>query len=220
MPSSNLHKKGEHVFNDIAGASKTVLQSALASSATKHFIAGGVVTLGSLSRTTKYLNRLRNDPILKEALTIVSPATGASDDPNSTTFGRAKLKLEKTLSKGVLTAAKLAWQKQHRPDSSFHDYEAIVTNIQQLKTLKRLARSDFDALIAAGHDAVAEKDALEEKVSGTEVAYRRSTIENMKQHRASLRLVCHSMVESFFDELETSFEQRVAATRADPDRED
>jgi hypothetical protein len=212
-PGWNPHKKGEHVFNDIAGSLENALTAALATEkahsltlSTRH----GNLELFDFPQTRSALDRFRNDHILVDARTIVAPASGMHDDINSRTYSAAKLKLEGALSEIVVDTAALLWKKKPRSNSSFLEFEAIVSGLKNASSLKADANSALDALIDSAEDPHAEASALAERISDTELARRRIVITSMKQHRPALKQAGHLLIARFIEELDGVLEARIS----------
>src|SRR5579872_2866019 len=105
-PLPNLHKKGEHVFNDIAGSVQNAFETALSLNRAGSLILTGQfgpLQLSDLGSTSAGIQQLNQDEILAEARTIVSPATGAINDRNSQLYSQAKKNFEEHLSDIVVS---------------------------------------------------------------------------------------------------------------------
>jgi hypothetical protein len=213
-PGLNPHKKGEHVFNDIAGSVENALLLAIRTDRGNSLVLTnrfGQMVLSQFPQTSSAVDRIRRDPVLIQARTVVAPPTGIDSDANSRVYGDARLKLERILSDAVIATADLIWKKKPRSNSTFHDFESIVTGIRSASFLKADANSAIDALVDSAHDAQAEASALAEKVSDTELAQRRAAIAAMKQHRPTLKQAGHALVQTFLSELERVLERRIGS---------
>jgi hypothetical protein len=73
------------------------------------------------------------------------------------------------------------------------------------------ATSALDALIDSAHDPQAEASALSERVSDAELARRQTAITAVKQHLPSLKQAGHSLIRTFFWELERVLDRRIAS---------
>ena len=146
----NFHKKGEHVFNDIAGSLENAFIAALGNTNANSLVLMeqfGPLNLYDFPRTSRGIDRFNQDPILTQARTIVAPATGLIDDSNSRNYGDAKRRLEQVLLDAVEGTADLMWRRRPHPDSSFHAFELTVAgfgNIPGVKNVRRLGDRGAD----------------------------------------------------------------------------
>jgi hypothetical protein len=213
-PGLNPHKKGEHVFNDLSGSLDNALSNALRADSVKTVALVGrfsELRLADLPNTTSCLNRIRQDRILTQARTVVAPATGLHDDPNSKIYGIAKKKLEDTFSAIIVATGALIWKKKPSHSSSFHEFESIIATLKSLGALKVEANEAINKLVDSGYDPIAEASALAEAVGPAELARRRSAITSMKQHWPILKQNGYSIVTSLCDEVERVLEARIGS---------
>ncbi len=213
-PGWNPHKKGEHVFNDIAGSLENAFLSALTPEQGHSLLLVGrygSLRVHDVPQTITLLKVLQQDRILLEARTVVAPASGVHDDPNSRIYSEAKLKLERALSEIVVSTAALLWKKKPRPNSSFHEFESIVAGVRNSIVLRTDANAAIDTLIDSAHDPQAEASALSERISDSSLAARQAKIEALKQHRPALKKAGHALVGVFSDEIERVLERRIGA---------
>lgn len=211
-PGWNPHKKGEHVFNDIAGSLENAVTSALTAERAQSLILEhqhGILKRQDAPLTFALLDSVGRDQILLRARTVVAPATGIHNDPNSRSYSDAKLKLERILSDLVISTADLIWKKKPRSNSSFKEFEHIVSGVRNASQLRSDANLAIDSLIDSAHDPQAEASALSERVSDTEFTARRATIDSMKQHRQALKLAGRTIVRTFTEEIERALERRI-----------
>jgi hypothetical protein len=209
-PGWNPHKKGEHVFNDIAGSLENAFTSALKTPRANSLILINRFGPLNLPQTALGLLNFNQDRILAQARTVVAPATGLANDLNSRTYGNARLKLGRVLSDVVINTAGLIWKQKPRSNSSFHEFESVVASLRDKSLLRSEANSALDELINSAYDPQAEASALAERVSDTELARRRAAIVAGKQHLSMLKQAGHSLIRSFFEELEQVLEKRLA----------
>lgn len=210
--ASNPHKKGEHVFNDIATSIGNAFEAALSCNrANSLLLTGpfGPLRLADVPGTASALEQLRRDPVLAEARTVVAPATGTVNDENSRLYSAAKMQLERLLSDLVVSTAALLWKKKPRSGSSFHEFESIVSGMRDSRLLAGAARTAMGALIDAAHDPAAEAAALSERAGDAELARRKTAIMRMHQYRPALKEFGASVVDTFAGELEGALERRI-----------
>ena len=213
--SDNPHKKGEHVFNDIAGSVGNAFAAALELRRAKSLTLSGPhgrLRLSDLPRTSSAIDHLRRDSILIEGRTVVAPASGIVADTNSGLYGRARLDLERELSGLVVQTATLIWRRKPRSNSSFHEFEASVSGMHDTRSSIAASKSSFRDLVAAAHDPEAEKAALAENVSETERNRRMSAISRMHQHRVTLQRTGSELIDIFSNELDVVLERRIAGS--------
>jgi hypothetical protein len=211
-PPVNPHKKGEHVFNDIAGSIANAFQAAIDSSRLNGLILPGPygpLRLEELRQTTEGIERFRRDRILIEARTIAAPATGIVNDANSRSYSDAKLRLEQALSDTVAAKAAFIWSKKPRSNSSFQEFEQVVKGLHDAKASAAAAITAFDHLIDSAHDPAAEKSALSERISDFELKRRSAAINAMKQHRPALKQAGIGLLNVFFEEIDKALERRI-----------
>lgn len=213
-PAFNPHKKGEHVFNDFSGSLDNAVASALKTDSVKRVALVGrfpELAMTDLPKTTSCLDRVRQDRTFIQARTVVAPATGIHNDPNSTKYGNARKALEDALSSIIVTTGVMLFKQIHTHGSSFHEFEKFVATLNSLSDLKNGANKAVDSLFDAGHDPQAEASALSERVAETELTRRRMAITSMKLHIPALKQTGHLLVTSFSEEVRQLLQARIHA---------
>lgn len=209
----NPHKQGEHVFNDIGASLSGSFRAAMQTDRAKPLVLSdqfGSLELDQLPQTVFGLSRFQRNPILLQARTIVAPPSGLQDDRNSKVYGWATSRLEEALSNLFVRNAALSWIKKPIANSSFQNFEEIVTGMRDASSLKAEAMAAVDLLVISAHDPEAEASALSERVSDSELARRRAVIESVKQHQPAFKQEAHFLVDGFADELSRALEDRIS----------
>jgi hypothetical protein len=210
----NPHKKGEHVFNDIAGSFENAINAALTASRANSLILSGPhgpLRLSDFPSTTAGLRKLQKDPILTEARTVVAPATGNVSDNNSRIYGDAKAHFEGLLRELVSGTAALLWKKKPRSRGTYREFDDMVVAMRDTRLLVNDAKSAFGALVDVAYDEEAEVAALAELASDTELLRRKAAIDAMKAHLETLKETGSTLVDTFAMEVERVLERRIGA---------
>ena len=91
-PGWNPHKKGEHVFNDIAGSVGNAFDTALSlNRANSLMLTGphGPLRMWDLPGTSAALDRLRRDVVLAAARAVVSPGEVDTERARANSSGQS-----------------------------------------------------------------------------------------------------------------------------------
>jgi hypothetical protein len=214
--SPNPHKKGEHVFNDLAGSVANAFKRAIGFERAKSMLLVG--PYGPLSKrdlpvSFGWVTVIRLDPILLQSRTLVAPANRLHDDKNSIEYGRAKTQFETTLCRTVEAIASLAWKRRPHRNSSFLELDPTSRRI--IGGIKDVNSAVFEARIAFGNvtEMASDKDAaaatLSEKVSTSEVARRLALIEATRAHLPNVKNMGDTLISSFAEELKCTMDKRI-----------
>jgi hypothetical protein len=212
----NPHKKGEHVFNDIAGSVVNAFARAIAIGRANSLLLTG--PYGPLSKrdlpiSFGWVNNISVDEILILGRTLVAPPSGIQDDANSRTYGKARTDLELALSQIVEATASLTCKRRPHPNSSFKDLDplsqGIISGFKDVQSSVMQARIAFHKLVQSAHDQQAEAALLSEKVSTTELMRRHAILEATKQHLPNVIATGQTLVGRFSEELEPVLDARI-----------